>query len=483
MRIQLPPTLQSLIQNLNLEQILAAAVGIFVAGGLIGGAIGAAAGAGSSTSGTGIASTETTTSVSASSSATVVSPTTTTAAPTTASPTTKAPVTGTTAPVVPTTTSAAPMGPQLEARAKLSALYLADGPTSGKDTTAKNGQTPPYNGQVIPGFSGMIEIGDGTFYGLPDNGFGAKANSSDFMLRIYQVKPNWETAENAKQPGDAGGVDVLRYISINDRNNLIGWDIVNEDTKDRLLTGADFDLESFVQDADGSFWIGEEFGPYILHVDSNGTLLDAPYPYPGVKSPSNPTLGAAEEPNLRNSKGFEAMAFDGRYLYPIFEGYLNDAADKKTRLISQFDTTKGAYTGATWNYTAEQDDALIGDAFLTEDGRLLVLERDDFLGTNAKLKKIFEVTNFKNVAPGSTLQKSLMIDLLSIPNPGKIGMVSDARAYGIGDPFSFPLLSVETIIQLEDGRYLTALDNNFPGDDARYRGVPDDTEMIIFSIR
>lgn len=471
MRIQLPPTLQSLIRNLNLEQILAAAVGIFVAGGLIGGAIGAAAGAGSSTSRTGIASAETTTSVSTTSSATVVSPTST------------APVTGTAAPVEATTTSSAPKGPQLEARAKLSALYLADGPTSGKDTTAKNGQTPPYNGQVIPGFSGMIEIGDGTFYGLPDNGFGAKANSSDFMLRIYQVKPDWETAENAKQPGDAGGVEVLRYISINDRNNLIGWDIVNEDTKDRLLTGADFDLESFVQDADGSFWIGEEFGPYILHVDSNGTLLDAPYPYPGVKSPSNPTLGASEEPNLRNSKGFEAMAFDGRYLYPIFEGYLNDAADKKTRVISQFDTTKGAYTGATWNYTAEQDDALIGDAFLTEDGRLLVLERDDFLGTNAKLKKIFEVTNFKNVAPGSTLQKSLMIDLLSIPNPGKIGMVSDARAYGIGDPFSFPLLSVETIIQLADGRYLTALDNNFPGDDARYRGVPDDTEMIIFSIR
>lgn len=471
MRIQLPPTLQSLVRNLNLEQLLAVAVGIFVAGGLVGGAIGAAAGSGSSTSRSGSSPAETTTSVS------------TAAAPTTASSATSVPVTGTTAPNAPTTTTAAPKGPQLEARAKLSALYLADGPASGKDTTAKNGQTPPYNGQVIPGFSGMIEIGDGTFYGLPDNGFGAKANSSDFMLRIYQVKPDWETAKNAKQPGSAGGVDVLRYISINDRNNLIDWDIVNEGTKERLLTGADFDLESFVQDADGTFWIGEEFGPYILHVDSNGTLLDAPYPYPGVKSPSNPTLGSDEEPNLRNSKGFEAMAFDGRYLYPIFEGYLNDAADKKTRVISQFDTTTGAYTDATWNYTAEQDDALIGDAFLTKDGRLLVLERDDFLGTNAKLKKVFEVTNFRNVAPGSTLQKSLMIDLLSIPNPGKIGMVSDARAYGIGDPFSFPLLSVETIIQLQDGRYLTALDNNFPGDDARYRGVPDDTEMIIFSIR
>ena len=60
---------------------------------------------------------------------------------------------------------------------------------------------------------------------------------------------------------------------------------------------------------------------------------------------------------------------------------------------------------------------------------------------------------------------------------------ADARAYGVGDPFQFALLSVETIVQLEDGRYLTALDNNFPGDDGRYRGKPDDTEMIIFSVK
>lgn len=113
---------------------------------------------------------------------------------------------------------------------------------------------------------------------------------------------------------------------------------------------------------------------------------------------------------------------------------------------------------------------------------MLVLERDDFLGSDAKLKKVFEVANFKGIEPGKTVEKALMADLLNIANPNKIGMVSDARAYGVGDPFMFALLSVETIVQLEDGRYLTALDNNFPGDDGRYRGKPDDTEMIIFSV-
>ena len=442
MYIQLPPPLNQLVKDLNLEQLIAAVAGAFLVGGLVGGAIGAATGgssehAGSSNRG-------------------------------------DSPATSTPAPEV--------TGPVLEGRAKLSALYQAPGRDSGKDAFDGNGQTHPFKGQVIPGFSGMIEIGNGTFYALPDNGFGSKKNSSDFLLRVYTVKPNWETAETAADPKNTGGVEVLDYISLKDPNGKIPWDIVNNDTEDRLLTGADFDPESFVQAADGTFWIGEEFGPYILHVDKNGTLLEAPYAYPGVKSPSNPTLDD-EQPNLRNSKGFEAMAWDGRYLYPIFEGYLDNAKDKRERVISQFDTETGEYTGKTWTYLAEGDDALIGDAFLTKDGRLLVLERDDFRGSDAELKKVFEVADFRNIEAGTTVNKELMADLLDIANPDKIGMVSDARAYGVGDPFAFALLSVETIVQLEDGRYLTALDNNFPGDDGRYRGKPDDTEMIIFSVK
>ena len=441
MNIHLPSPLDQIFKDLSLEQIIAAVAGVFVVGGLVGGAIGAAAGG--SSEGTGSSDQAT----------------------------------------APTQTAPDAEGPVLDGRAKLSALYQAPGPDSGKDAFDGNGQTHPFKGQVIPGFSGIIEKGDGQFYALPDNGFGSKKNSSDFLLRIYTVKPNWETADTAKDPKDTGGIEVLDYVSLKDPNNKISWDIVNNDTEDRLLTGADFDPESFVQAADGTFWVGEEFGPYILHVDKDGTLLDAPYAYPDVKSPSNPTLGAEEEPNLRNSKGFEAMATDGRYLYPIFEGYLDEATDKRVRVISQFDTESGEYTGKTWNYVAEGDDALIGDAFITRDGRLLVLERDDFRGSEAQLKKVFEVEDFADAKAGSTLKKDLMADLLDIANPGKIGMVSDARAYGVGDPFQFALLSVETIIQLEDGRYLTALDNNFPGDDGRYRGKPDDTEMITFSVK
>jgi hypothetical protein len=38
---------------------------------------------------------------------------------------------------------------------------------------------------------------------------------------------------------------------------------------------ADFDLESFRQVSDNSFWYGDEFGPYLLHTDVTGKMIDS----------------------------------------------------------------------------------------------------------------------------------------------------------------------------------------------------------------
>ena len=61
---------------------------------------------------------------------------------------------------------------------------------------------------------------------------------------------------------------------------------------DRVLTGADLDPESIVRAADGTYWIGDEFGPFLLHFDRAGRLLDAPVPLPGVFAPENPLTAA-----------------------------------------------------------------------------------------------------------------------------------------------------------------------------------------------
>jgi len=369
--------------------------------------------------------------------------------------------------------------PTLVKRATLSADYIAPGPPSGAKATPANGRTGPFPGQVIPGFSGMINNGDGTFWALPDNGFGSKLNSADFRLRLYLVKPNWEDADGGK-----GKIKIKRHISLRDPDHKISWSLVNGDTQRRLLTGADFDIESVVRGERGSFWIGEEFGPFLLHVSATGKVLSAPVPFPGGKSPDNPTLAPGESPNLDRSRGFEALAGspNGRRLYPIVEGALVDDTVKRRRLIYEFDIPTHRYTGRTWAYETDQAANVVGDAFMTRRNELLVLERDDLEGAQAVTKRIYRV-DLRKKESGGLLAKSLVVDLLKIANPDEIGVERSPGAYGVGNPFSFPFQSVETVVPLSRTKLLIANDNNYPGNDARYPGTPDDTEMVVLDLR
>jgi glycerophosphoryl diester phosphodiesterase len=365
--------------------------------------------------------------------------------------------------------------PTLLARATLSADFIAPGPPSGALATAANGRAGPFPGQVIPGFSGVVDNGDGTFWAMPDNGFGTKANSADFLLRLYRVRPQWETAT-----GGAGTIEVGPFISLRDPDGLIPFPIVNGATPERLLTGADFDIESVQRGRDGTFWIGEEFGPFILHVDRTGRVLAAPYEFPDGKSPANPFLQPGETPRVRSSRGFEAMAIsdDGRYLYPIVEGSFVDDPLPRRRFIYEFDTGKGVYTGRTWQYEVDTDDNVVGDAFTVRNGVLTVIERDDFEGPASVTKRLYRV-DLKHPDGDGFATKEPVLDLLKIANPAGIGVASSPGAYGVSDPFAFALQSFESAIELRDGNLLVANDNNYPGSAGRRPGTPDDTEMII----
>jgi glycerophosphoryl diester phosphodiesterase len=153
--------------------------------------------------------------------------------------------------------------------------------------------------------SGFIAAGDGAYWALSDNGFGAKDNSRDYLLRAYKMRPAFEMAS-----GGPGTVALEGFIQLRDSDRKIPFRIVNQDTSERFLTGADFDIESLRRDAAGELWFGDEFGPFLLHTDATGRLLDAPIPLPGVKAPQNPTLDTArgEQPNLPTSRGFEGVA-------------------------------------------------------------------------------------------------------------------------------------------------------------------------------
>ena len=163
----------------------------------------------------------------------------------------------------------------LKGFAFLPADTFASGPASGKDISA-NGRTGPFPGQPVQGFSAVQFASPNQFWFMADNGFGAKTNSSDFLLRIYKVEPNFRTISS----GD-GTVKVdSNFIQLADPDKKVPFKITNEESQERLLTGADFDIESFVIAKDNTIWIGDEFGPYLLHFDNSGKLLDAPIATP-----------------------------------------------------------------------------------------------------------------------------------------------------------------------------------------------------------
>ncbi|MBE9060063.1 esterase-like activity of phytase family protein [cf. Phormidesmis sp. LEGE 11477] len=170
---------------------------------------------------------------------------------------------------------------ELEGFASLPADTFAAGPPTGEGIDA-NGRTGPFPGPPVQGFSGVqfAPGGDGSAYWfLSDNGFGSKANSADYLLRLYQVDPSFAGSEGGDRT-----VDIQGFVQLSDPDGLIPFDIEQGDAAERNLTGADFDIESFAIDANGEIWIGEEFGPYVLHFDAEGKLLEAPIPTPNITS-------------------------------------------------------------------------------------------------------------------------------------------------------------------------------------------------------
>ncbi|HEX6754647.1 MAG TPA: esterase-like activity of phytase family protein [Mycobacteriales bacterium] len=371
--------------------------------------------------------------------------------------------------------AAPPEGPTLLARAILPADAYQPGPPSGALVTPANGVVPPFPGQPIPGFSAILDAGHGEFWAMPDNGYGAKGNSGDFLLRLYRIAPDFETAR-----GGSGTVDVLGFLQLRDPRGVIPFPLFRPD---RVLTGADFDLESVRRAKDGTFWFGEEFGPFLLHVAADGTVLEAPVPLPGVRSPQNPYLGTGT-PNLPPSRGFEGMALskDGKTLYPWLEGALTTDPDPRRRVVNEFDLGSRSYTGRTWSYRvdAEFPGAVVGDVTALDQHRFVLIERDDAQGADARQKKVYLV-DLRRVDADGYLVKTLVLDLLAIADPAGISLPARPGEYGVGTAFSFPLQSVESLEVLDGERLLIANDNNYPGSDGRWiaRDRPDDTELII----
>ncbi|HZC51206.1 MAG TPA: esterase-like activity of phytase family protein [Mycobacterium sp.] len=376
--------------------------------------------------------------------------------------------------------------PTLAGRAVLPADTLALGPSSGNFVAPQglvNGILIPRPSQPVEGFSSIVAGRSlGEYLAMPDNGWGGKANSVDFLIRAYYIRPDFKTAY-----GGSGAVDVNGWVDFRDPNHVIGFPIVNENTTDRLLTGGDMDPESLQRAANGDLWVGDEFGPWIMHFDASGVLLNPPYLNPlGVMSPNNPFLtGPATH---RNSRGFEGMAIspDGRYLYPAFEGATNDdlATNPNRRWIFEFDTVTKSFTDTMWSYQTEAPtvdapgERLLADMWSLDDHRMVLIERDGGKGPTANYRTVY-VVDRRHVDHDGNLKKTAVVDLTAISDPHRISLpaIHDGDI-GIGRTFSVVCESIEAIYPLPDSQLLLGCDNNLPNT-GRNLSIADDNEFIV----
>ena len=364
--------------------------------------------------------------------------------------------------------SGPPGEPALQARAILAADATAPAPFAG----VPDADPVPTHGarQPVGGFSALIEApGRDRYWAMPDNGFGSKANSRSFLLRLYQVKSDWKTAR-----GGAGTVKIEDWITLSDPDRRVRWKIVNEGTRDRLLTGGDFDIESVRQDRRGDLWFGEEFGPYLLHTDRRGRLKEAPIPLPGVRSPDATGTGEA---NLARSNGFEGMALseDRRTLHPVLEGPVA-GDDPRVRRVYTFDLDRRRYESGWREYRVARPDLLVADFTHDRDDRFVALERDNGQGAAARHKQAFEVT----LAREGVLPKRRIADLLDLRDPAGLSLPGRPGDIGLGDPFSMPYQTIEAVLPVGDDRLAIVNDTNF-GSRGRNPDQPDYSDFIIVS--
>ena len=307
----------------------------------------------------------------------------------------------------------------------------------------------------LQGHSGIKVMPDGSFWVITDNGMGSRYNSADSMLYLNRHKIDWTS----------GKIDRQETVFLHDPDKKVPFRIVHEDTAKRYLTGADFDTEGFQVIGD-TFWIGDEFGPYVIKADKSGKVLAVFETIADGKPVRSPDHWSVQSPgapgasyttvNLRRSKGYEGFASskDGKFLYGLLEGPLWDSEKKdwekvdgkEASRILEFDVAAEKFTGRYWQYVFEQNGNAIGDFNMIDASSGLIIERDNGEGTAdkacaqgtrgencfpdlAKFKRVYKI-DLSEANVGKPVRKIGFIDLMKIRDPDKKARkpLNDGRA-------------------------------------------------------
>jgi hypothetical protein len=192
----------------------------------------------------------------------------------------------------------------------------------------------------------------GYFYGLTDRGPNVTAPDGSNKVEPYlPFQP--AIAEFQLVDGKAKAIKVIK-LALADGTPLNGRVNPEADTAETIFDvdgnalpkdAAGYDPEGLVALPDGSFWISDEYGPYITHFDSTGKEIERFNPYAASNSSSIHPLPAELKRRMPN-KGMEGLTItpDGKYLVGIMQSSLQKNNGASTPAGSAIASKNGAIT-------------------------------------------------------------------------------------------------------------------------------------------
>lgn len=371
---------------------------------------------------------------------------------------------------------------------------------------AGTGYDKTFNFQVGVGSGAFRHPADpkGVIYTVSDRGVnidceddmdlvGADICASGKIFPVPNFAPSIYRFEENKQKGK--GWKLTQVIQLKDSHSFpisgLTNPFVSTDTEAALdASGAvmafdpnGLDTESLVKLSDGSFWLGEEYGPSIVHVSATGEVLERLVPagleadLSGASYPVSGSLPAILAKRKLN-RGIESIAVsnDEQTLYFIMQSPLanpNNDAYKKSRNVRlfAFDLVSKTVTGEyvyvldlpgtfTADSSTKQNDVKVSELTVLPNGKLMVLERV------SKTTKLYTV-NFSgatNISGSGWDNAATVPSLENQANLATAGIVPVAKTLVFDSAVSLPGLlpsKVEGVAVLDDEHLLLVNDSDF----------------------
>lgn len=281
----------------------------------------------------------------------------------------------------------------------------------------------------------------------------------DSLILVKRITLKESDGRNFSGLPNAAGSGITGEVAY----NLCGEIIVNPTRG--------LDTEGLALAPDGTFWISDEYAPFVIQFDRNGVLMRELSPSKGLP---------AYFEKRRTNRGMEGLTIskDGKKLYGIMQSplFMPDNSTKDISVnnrILEIELTSGQTR--EFIYTMESPENVVSEICFVNDSIMLVLERDGkFPQKNTGFKRVYQINithatdisdkeiemlstaemESQNVVPAA---KVLFVDILAaIPNyrhdkPEGITLIGDSvLCIANDDDFG--------INATADGRYASKLD-------------------------